>query len=84
MIVLQLLFIKRGKIKLKSMVVSVEGMCCGGCVNSVQSVLKRMDSISNAVADIRKKNVTIEYETTEPSLGSVREAIASVGYKVVD
>jgi copper chaperone len=69
---------------MKTMTVNIEGMCCGGCVNSVQTVLKGMDSISSAVASIGKKNVTIEYETSEPSIDSLREAIASVGYKVAD
>lgn len=68
---------------MKSITIKVEGMCCAGCANSVQTALNKVDSVVNSAADIVNKTVTIEYDGTEPDTDSLRKAVADSGYQMV-
>ena len=62
---------------------AVEGMSCGGCENTVETVLGRLDGISSVAADHEADTVTIE-TSGAVSAGDVAAAIEDAGYDVVE
>lgn len=58
----------------------VEGMTCGGCVNSVTRSVRAVDS--NAKVDVDLKAKTVRIDTSVP-LEKVSSAIVDAGYPVV-
>jgi copper chaperone CopZ len=40
----------------------VEGMTCGGCVNSIQNALNGRNGVNNAIADLESGIVAIEFD----------------------
>ncbi len=62
--------------------VKVEGMTCGGCVNSVQKALKSQDGISTASADLDSGMVTVEFDAKVIEKDSIEKAIVNAGFSV--
>jgi copper chaperone CopZ len=57
----------------------VDGMHCGGCVNSVIRAVQSIDSHAQTDIDLKKKRVRVH---TEVDLQTVVSAITSAGYTV--
>ena len=60
----------------------VEGMTCGGCVNSVQNALNRIDGISSAIADLDSGIVTVDFDSGIIQQSIISESIAEAGFDV--
>ena len=67
--------------KLMETVIKVNGMMCPHCQARVEQVCKAQEGVTDAVVDLKLKQVTI---TGEPSLEVVKKAITDAGYEVVD
>jgi copper chaperone len=57
----------------------VEGMTCGGCVNSVKRSVQALDMAAKVDVDLASKKVRIE---TGADWDAVRSAIENAGYQV--
>ena len=64
-----------------SMIIHVNGMMCPHCKARVESVCKELPGVTDAVADLEKKQVTV---TGSASREVLAEAITKAGYEVVD
>ena len=60
----------------------VEGMTCGGCVNSIQNALNARDGVSSATADLAAKLVTIEFDPAVIRREGLVAAIEDAGFDV--
>ena len=60
----------------------VEGMTCGGCVNSVQNALNRRNGISSATADLDSGVVTVEFDSAIIQQPVIAAAITEAGFEV--
>ena len=60
---------------------TVDGMTCGHCVNSVQTELGKLEGVTDVAVDLSSGQVTITSETT-PDAGALREAVEEAGYEV--
>lgn len=60
---------------------AVEGMMCEHCKARVENVLKEIDGVTGAVADLEKKCVEVETEK-EISVEVLKNAVKEAGYKV--
>lgn len=58
---------------------SVHGMTCNHCKNSVETNLREVNGIEKIVADVEKETVVITGENVD--LEKVKETIESIGYK---
>jgi copper chaperone len=58
----------------------VEGMTCGGCVNSVKRSVQAVDRNATVDVDLASKKVRVE---TGADLEAVKSAIADAGYQVL-
>ena len=61
--------------------ITVDGMTCGHCVNSVQTEVGKLDGVTDVAVDLATGNVTITAETT-PDAGALRDAVEEAGYEI--
>ena len=60
----------------------VEGMTCGGCVNSVQNALNQRNGIRSAAADLDSGIVTVEFDSAIIQQPVIAAAITEAGFDV--
>jgi copper ion binding protein len=60
----------------------VEGMTCGGCVNSIQNALGSRDGVNKAEADLDAKLVTIDFDPAVIQRDGLVAAIEDAGFDV--
>ncbi|WP_010268158.1 copper ion binding protein [Paenibacillus senegalensis] len=65
---------------MKNLTLTVNGMSCGHCVNSIESALKQMGVAAKVHLD--KKTVDISFAEDQVSVSSIKEAIEEQGYEV--
>ncbi|MEX3617887.1 cation transporter [Paenibacillus glucanolyticus] len=66
---------------MKQVTLTVEGMSCSHCVNSVEGALKS-EGASGKV-DLASNTVAVEYDESKISLEALKEAIEEQGYDIV-
>ena len=62
--------------------IRVEGMTCGGCVNSIQNALNQREGVLRATADLDGGTVTVEFVPTVIRREALEEAITDAGFDV--
>ncbi|GAB3533231.1 heavy-metal-associated domain-containing protein [Arthrobacter tecti] len=65
--------------------VSISGMTCGHCVDSVTEEISAIDGVQNVAVDLNKGGVSTATVTSEGELDpeQIGEAVAEAGYLVV-
>jgi copper chaperone len=61
----------------------IRGMTCGGCVASVQRVLREIDGVQRADVSLAESSATVQYEPARVKPADLHVAIADAGYEVV-
>ncbi|MDB5863049.1 MAG: heavy metal-binding protein [Betaproteobacteria bacterium] len=61
----------------------IRGMTCGGCVASVQRVLRELDGVENADVSLADSTATVQYEPARVKPADLHAAIEDAGYDVV-
>ncbi|RME22364.1 MAG: copper chaperone [Deltaproteobacteria bacterium] len=62
----------------------VEGMSCGGCVNSVQKALMALPGVEEAVASLESRCVDVRYDPSRATREQLVDAIERAGFDVPD
>ena len=62
---------------------TVEGMSCNHCVNSIKKAVGGHEGVSNVDFDLKKKKVTVEYDSSKLEIETIKNAIEDQGYEVV-
>ncbi|MEX2462371.1 MAG: copper ion binding protein [Paenibacillaceae bacterium] len=65
---------------MENVVLSVEGMSCGHCVNSVEGALKKLGT--TAKVDLASKSVSVDFDENKVTLAAIKIAIEDQGYDV--
>ncbi|MFT5355204.1 MAG: uncharacterized membrane protein YraQ (UPF0718 family)/copper chaperone CopZ [Polyangiales bacterium] len=65
----------------KGLVLSVEGMTCGGCAKKVEGAIREVPGVSDALVSFDEKSATVGFEQDDAS-GAVIERIEALGYTV--
>ena len=66
---------------MKRVTLQIEGMSCGGCVNSVRNALGRLPGVQ--VEQVEVGRATFTHDPKVTSLESVRSAIAKAGFDAI-
>lgn len=66
---------------MQTVLLKVEGMSCGHCVNSVEGAVKSIGA--SGKVDLNAGSVTVEYDDSKVSLDAIKAAIEDQGYDVV-
>jgi copper chaperone len=65
---------------MENVVLQVEGMSCGHCVNSVEGALKNLGTA--AKVDLANNSVSVDFDENKVTLAAIKEAIEDQGYDV--
>lgn len=60
--------------------ITVKGMTCGGCVNSVTKALKSVEGVQEANVDLQGQNATVQFDDSKTNVEVLKEAIENAGY----
>ena len=60
----------------------VKGMTCGGCVASVERVLKALDGVGAVDVSLERGEAAVEFDGTRLSKDDLTGAIEDAGYDV--
>lgn len=61
--------------------ISIEGMTCTGCENTIQNKIKEFEGVYTVSASFEKGTAILEVDSTKADIIKIEEAINSVGYK---
>jgi copper chaperone len=67
-----------------SLSLSVSGMKCGGCENTVISKLSAVDGVLAVKASHQEKRVDVDYDPAKLDQDDIEDIITDAGFKVED
>ena len=67
---------------MNEIVLSVTGMTCGGCVNSVQRVLTALPGVETAEVTLQPGQARVVYDAARIDRAALEHAIVSAGFGV--
>jgi mercuric ion transport protein len=70
--------------KVVTCTLKVEGMTCGGCENSVEKMLGKMEGVVSVKASYIDKTVVVEADTLMSGSQALKKGIADAGYTVIE
>lgn len=68
---------------METVVLKVQGMTCGGCVKSVERVLRSMDGVEEVQVSLENANARIGYDAQKANTAAFKNAIEDAGYEVI-
>jgi copper chaperone CopZ len=66
----------------KELILSVQGMKCGGCETLLTQALLKVAGISQVLASATEQSVSIQYDTETAPLALLETAITNAGFTV--
>lgn len=66
----------------ESVEISVSGMKCGGCENTINTALSAIDGVMSVKASHQEKKVDVEFDPTKTDLEELEDAIIDAGFTV--
>ncbi len=69
---------------METVTLKIEGMSCGGCVSSVQSVLEPIAGVSRVEVTLEPGQAVVEFDPAKTNVKDLQEAIEGAGFDVVD
>ncbi|NPD46167.1 MULTISPECIES: cation transporter [unclassified Lentimicrobium] len=64
--------------------ISVDGMTCSGCENTVNTQLLKFDGVVESTASHIEKNVIVKVDTLLTSVNEMKAEIGRVGYTIIE
>lgn len=75
--------VDKASLETVAIIVPVEGMTCGGCENTVNTQLLKLDGVVESHASHLDKNVVVIIDTNVTKINEVKAEIEKVGYSVL-
>jgi copper chaperone CopZ len=67
---------------MKTSIMKIGGMHCGGCVGSVEKALRQVQGLQSASVSLEAGEATVTYDPARASLADFTQAVSSAGYSV--
>ena len=67
---------------MKTELLQVNGMTCGGCARTVERVLSALPGMSSVSVSLARNSVEVQYDETALNTNALRAALQSAGYEV--
>ncbi|MFQ5672195.1 MAG: heavy-metal-associated domain-containing protein [Nitrospinales bacterium] len=67
-----------------SKVISVEGMSCDHCVQTVQKALSELAGVEKVVVSLENKQVSVDFDDSQVGLAEISAKITKAGYEVAN
>ncbi|MDQ0233207.1 MULTISPECIES: copper chaperone CopZ [Bacillaceae] len=68
---------------MEKVTLTVNGMSCGHCVNSIEGNVGKLNGVSEVKVHLSEGKVDVAFDSTVVSLDEIKETIADQGYDVV-
>jgi len=65
----------------KTVKINIEGMTCNGCVQKVESILKKVEGVSETNVVLASHSATVTYDVSKTNEKSLKEAVNLTGFK---
>lgn len=62
----------------------VEGMSCKHCVMHVTNALTELDGVNKAVVSLGSNSAIVDYDESKANVSKMADAVAEVGYTLVE
>lgn len=66
----------------ESVSLTVTGMKCGGCENTVTAKLSELDGVISVKASYQDKRVDVEYDSSKTNPDEIEDTIVAAGFVV--
>jgi len=66
---------------MQNVILKVQGMSCGHCVNSIEGAVKKLSAI--AKVNLAAATVAVEYDESKITLDAIKETIEDQGYDII-
>lgn len=60
--------------------ITVKGMTCGGCVNSVTKALNGVEGVQEINVSLEGSNATVKYDESKTTVTALKTAVEDAGY----
>ena len=67
---------------MKTEVLNVSGMTCGGCVANVKKALGALPGVAGVEVSLPKKQAEVQFDESKLAVDQMRTALQSAGYDV--
>ncbi len=67
---------------MRTLTLSVDGMTCGGCVDTVSKALKAVGGVQDATVSLNPGAAKIEFDERVTSPDALRAVVRQAGYRV--
>lgn len=67
---------------MNTVTLSVEGMSCNHCVNSIKNSVGTLNGVTKVDVDLEGKKVNVEYDSEMVEVETIKETIEDQGYDV--
>ena len=67
----------------KTVDINIEGMTCNGCVQKVESTLKKVEGVSETSVKLASNSATVTYDVEKTNEEKLTKAVNSTGFKAV-
>ena len=65
---------------METTIIKVKGMTCGGCVASVERVLRELEGVENVSVSLDNQEAEVEFDRDRVTADALRAAIEDAGY----
>lgn len=69
---------------MESQILSIRGMTCAACAQRIEKTVRKLSGISQASVNLASEKLFVEYDNDSLKLGAIKEAVAKIGYEVVE
>ena len=67
-----------------SQILSIKGMTCAACAQRIEKTVRKLSGIGQATVNLASEKLFVEYDGTVVQLPAIKEAVARIGYEVVE
>ncbi len=67
-----------------SQVFDIKGMTCAACAQRIEKTVRKLTGIQQASVNLASEKLFVEYDSESLSLDNIKEAVAKIGYEVVE
>ncbi len=65
-------------------IISIGGMTCAACANRIEKGIGKLDGVVNANVNFATEKLTVQYNKKDITLSEIENAIAKIGYQVLE
>ena len=69
---------------MNSQILNIRGMSCAACAQRIEKTVRKLPGVGQATVNLASEKLFVEYDAGGLSLDAIKEAVAKIGYEVVE